>query len=80
MTDTIAHTTVITRKDIRESQVADLPNLLRREAGFEFTQSGGIDSATGIFLRGGAGTQVLVLIDGVRVGSTTLGTKSVTRF
>ena len=77
LTDTIAHTTVITQKDIRESQIADLPNLLRREAGFEFTQNGGIGSATGIFLRGGAGTQVLVLIDGVRVGSTTLGTTQI---
>ncbi len=77
LTDTIAHTTVISQKDIRESQLADLPSLLRREAGFEFTQNGGTGNVTGIFLRGGAGTQVLVLIDGVRVGSTTLGTTQI---
>ena len=77
LTDTIAHTTVITQKDILQSQAVDLPTLLRREAGFEFTQNGGIGSVTGIFLRGGDGKQALVLIDGVRVGSATLGTTQI---
>lgn len=77
LTDTIAHTTVITRKDIRESQAVDLPSLLRREAGFEFVQSGGIGTSSSIFMRGGDGRQTLILIDGVRVGSATLGTTSI---
>ncbi len=75
--DTIAHTTVITAKDIRESQAVDVASLLRREAGFEFVQNGGIGSASSIFMRGGDGRQVLVLIDGVRVGSATLGTTAI---
>jgi vitamin B12 transporter len=77
LTDTIAHTTVITQKDIRESQVVDLPSLLRREAGFEFVQTGGIGTVTSIFMRGGDGRQVLVLIDGVQAGSATLGTTQI---
>ncbi len=77
LTDTIAHTTVITQKDIRESQAADLPSLLRREAGFEFVQNGGIGTSSSIFMRGGDGRQTLILIDGVRVGSATLGTTSI---
>ena len=77
LTDTIAHTTVISQKDIRESNAVDLPSLLRREAGFEFVQNGGVGSQTSIFLRGGGGTQVLVLIDGVRTGSATLGTTQI---
>ena len=77
LTDTIAHTTVITQKDIRDSQIADLPGLLRREAGFEFTQNGGVGSVSGIFLRGGDGRQVLILIDGARAGSATLGTTQI---
>ncbi len=77
LTDTIAHTTVITAKDIRESQAVDLPSLLRREAGFEFVQNGGIGNVTSLFMRGGDGRQVLVLIDGVRVGSATLGTTQI---
>ena len=77
LTDTIAHTTVITAKDIRESQAVDLPSLLRREAGFEFVQNGGIGNVTSVFMRGGDGRQVLVLIDGLRVGSATLGTTQI---
>lgn len=77
LTDTIAHTTVITKKDIRESQAVDLPSLLAREAGFEFVQNGGIGTSSSIFMRGGDGHQVLILIDGVRVGSATLGTTSI---
>lgn len=77
LTDVIPHTTVITQKDIRESQAVDLPTLLRREAGFEFVQNGGMGNVTSIFMRGGDGRQVLVLIDGVRVGSATLGTTQI---
>lgn len=77
LTDTIPHTTVITQKDIRESQAIDLPGLLAREAGFEFVQNGGIGTSSSIFMRGGDGHQVLILIDGVRVGSATLGTTSI---
>ncbi len=77
LTDTIAHTTVITQKDIRDSQAVDLPSLLAREAGFEFVQNGGIGTSSSIFMRGGDGHQVLILIDGVRVGSATLGTTSI---
>ena len=40
--DAIPHTTVLTRKDIRDSQAIDLGTLLRREAGIEFSQSGGL--------------------------------------
>lgn len=77
LTDTIAHTTVITRKEIRESQAVDLPTLLQREAGVEFVQNGGIGTSSSIFLRGADSQQVLVLIDGVRVGSATLGTTAI---
>ena len=77
VTDTIAHTTVITQKDIADSQIADLPGLLRREAGFEFTQNGGVGNVSGIFLRGGDSRQVLILIDGARAGSATLGSTQI---
>jgi vitamin B12 transporter len=72
--DTILDTTVITEQDIRDSQAVDVPSLLRREAGFEFVQNGGIGSNSSTFLRGTNSTQVLVLIDGVRASSGTSGT------
>lgn len=71
--DAIPHTTVITAREIRDSQATDLPSLLRREAGFEFAQNGGPGTLTGIFMRGGRSAQTLFLIDGVRVEDSTTG-------
>ena len=63
--DALLHTTVITAQQIRDSQAPDLPSLLSREAGLQITQSGGVGSATGMFLRGADTRQTLVIIDGV---------------
>ena len=71
--DSIPHTTIVTAREIHESGAVDLPTLLRREAGFEFSQTGGIGTTSSTFLRGAATNQVLVLIDGVRVSSLTTG-------
>lgn len=73
---TIAHTTLIEEAEIRRSGFPDLSSLLRGRAGLDFTQNGGLGTSSSIFLRGAPGTQVLVLIDGLRVGSATLGTAS----
>lgn len=75
--DAIPHTTVITRQDIRDSQAVDLPSLLGREAGLEFTQSGGVGSNSSLFTRGGRSAQTLVLIDGVRVEDAAFGTTAI---
>ena len=72
--DAIAHTTVLTRKDIRESQAVDLPTLLQREAGVEIAQSGGLGASATLFMRGARSAQSLVLIDGVRVEDAVSGT------
>ena len=65
LTEVLPHTTVLGRDAIEQSQVVDLPTLLAREAGFQFTQSGGRGSQATAFLRGAASLQVLVLVDGV---------------
>lgn len=75
--DAIPHTTVLTQKDIRDSQAIDLPSLLRREAGFELTQTGGIGSTTGIFMRGTRTSQALILVDGVRVEDAGFGAAAI---
>lgn len=75
--DAIPHTTVLTRKDIRDSQAMDLPTLLQREAGFEFTQNGGVGGVTGIFMRGGRSAQALILVDGVRVEDAAFGSTAI---
>ena len=63
--DALPFTTVISADQIRASQAVDLPALLRREAGIQFTQTGGIGQASGLFLRGADTRQTLVLLDGV---------------
>jgi vitamin B12 transporter len=65
LTDALPHTTVLGRDAIAQSQLLDLPSLLAREAGFQFTQSGGRGSQSTAFLRGAASLQVLVLVDGI---------------
>ena len=65
LTDVLPHTTVLGRDSIEQSQLTDLSSLLAREAGFQFTQSGGRGSQSTTFLRGAASLQVLVLVDGV---------------
>ena len=65
VTEALPHTTVIGRDAIERSQAVDLASLLAGEAGFQSIQNGGRGSATSLFLRGSAATQVLVMIDGV---------------
>jgi len=65
LTDALPHTTVLGRDVIERSQAVDLPALLSREAGFQFTQNGGPGTSSNLFLRGSASLQVLVLVDGV---------------
>ncbi len=66
--DAIPHTTVLTEKEIRDSQAVDLPTLLRSEAGFEMAQTGGIGAVPSpLSLRGASTARTLILIDGVRM-------------
>ncbi|MFA6903405.1 MAG: TonB-dependent receptor [Gallionellaceae bacterium] len=74
---TLSSTSVITRQDIQESQVADLPSVLKNLAGVEFYQSGGIGKQSSLFMRGTSANQVLILIDGVRINSATTGSTAI---
>jgi len=71
--NTLQHTTVITAKDIAESQALDVPTLLRQEAGIEVAQQGGLGKQSSTFTRGTNSTQTLILLDGMRIGSATTG-------
>ncbi|MBL1352813.1 MAG: TonB-dependent receptor [Zetaproteobacteria bacterium] len=68
-----ADTTVISRKDIEQSQATTVVDILRSQVGMDVASSGGAGKTTSVFLRGGNSGQTLVLIDGVRVGSATTG-------
>lgn len=70
----IADVTVITASQIAESGQTTLVEMLQAQPGIELKQSGGAGSSASVFVRGGNGNQVLVLVDGLRVSSATLGT------
>jgi vitamin B12 transporter len=74
---TLSSTSVITQEDIKNSQAPDVITILRTVAGVEFSQNGGMGKSSSLFLRGANSTQVLVLVDGVRINSATTGTASI---
>ena len=68
-----ADVAVIDSDTLRQSTADSLADLLRREAGLQLSRNGGPGQSSGLFIRGTASQQSLVLVDGVRVGSATLG-------
>ena len=73
VTDLLADVTVIGRDEIARAGVQSLTELLQRQPGVEIVQNGGPGSVSGVFLRGANRGQTLVLIDGMRVASSTAG-------
>ncbi len=71
---TLAPVTVITRADIERRQASSVPELLAGTPGLSIANNGGPGKATSLFLRGTESDHVLVLLDGVPIGSATLGT------
>lgn len=65
--------TVITRADIERQQAASLADLLSQTVGLSIAPQGSALTASGVFLRGFAAKQVLVLIDGVRANDANQG-------
>ncbi|WP_020680836.1 TonB-dependent vitamin B12 receptor [Marinobacterium rhizophilum] len=74
--ETLASVTVITREQIEREQASNLPELLGRVPGVQMINNGGRGKNSSIFMRGTNSDQVLVLIDGIKAGSATLGAVS----
>lgn len=72
--ETLAPVSIITRAEIERRQIRSIPEALRRVPGLTLVNNGGIGKTTSVFLRGTESDHVLVLINGVKVGSATLGT------
>lgn len=69
----LASVTVITRQDIERLQAQSVPELLDGLAGLSLSNNGGPGKMTSVYLRGTQAGHVLVLVDGVKVGSASLG-------
>jgi vitamin B12 transporter len=71
--DLLADVTSIGQDEIARSGAQSLAELLQRQPGVEIVQNGGPGATSGVFLRGANTAQTLVLIDGMRVSSSTSG-------
>lgn len=71
--DTLSSTTLITRKDIEESNATTLEDLLMTVAGLDIVQSGTYGKNASIFMRGTNSSHVLTMINGVKTFSATSG-------
>lgn len=69
----LAAVSVIERRDIEQLQATTLLDVLRQSPAISITNTGGIGKSSSVFLRGAASKNLLVLVDGVRIGSATLG-------
>lgn len=71
--DVLTDNVVITAEQIAASGQTNLVDLLQQQRGLEASRNGGPGTAASVFLRGAGNAQNVVLVDGVRVGSSTLG-------
>ncbi|MDO6459607.1 TonB-dependent vitamin B12 receptor [Granulosicoccaceae sp. 1_MG-2023] len=71
--DSLAAVTVIDRDEIEHKQAQSVTELLDSAAGVQLVYNGGRGKSTSLYMRGTNSDQVLVLIDGIKVGSPTTG-------
>ena len=71
--ETLVPAQVIDRAEIERSQARDLPGLLQGRAGIQISNQGGPGKVSTIFMRGAESDHVLVLLDGIRIGTATAG-------
>lgn len=71
--ESLASVTVITKEQIAKLQTTDLLDLLSGVAGIDMANSGGFGKSTSLYMRGTNTGHVLVMVDGVQIGSATLG-------
>ena len=72
----LADVTVVDEEEIRRAGQSSLVELLQRQPGIEISSNGGPGTTSNVFLRGSNADHVVVLIDGLRINSATLGTTS----
>ena len=74
LSDALRNVTVITAQDIEQSGQLTLTQVLQQFGGLEIASNGGHGNASSVFIRGANAAHTLVLVDGVRLQSATLGT------
>lgn len=72
----LSDTVVIEREQIEQGTGRSVAELLARHAGVQMAANGGLGKNSSVFIRGTEARHVLLLVDGVRVGSATSGQAS----
>ena len=71
---TLQPVNVITAEDIARGGQQTLVEILQTLGGVETASNGGLGQPSGVFMRGANSGHTLVVVDGMRIGSATLGT------
>ena len=71
--DVLADNVLITADDILHSGANSIVDLLQKQRGIEVARNGGPGTSASVYLRGANANQTVVLVDGVRIGSSTTG-------
>ncbi len=71
--EVIGDVTLISRKDLEQQRGQILVEVLAAQPGVQIINNGGAGKTSSLFLRGANSSHTLLLIDGVRWGSATLG-------
>jgi vitamin B12 transporter len=70
----VSEVVVIDKVQIEQSSGRTLTELLSRTAGVQFASNGGLGKSASVYIRGTEARHTILLVDGVRIGSATLGT------
>jgi vitamin B12 transporter len=74
--DTLVSTSSISRERLELLQPRDLTDVLSQTPGLDLSRNGGPGATTGLYTRGTGSGHTLILVDGQRIGSATLGSTS----
>lgn len=69
--------TILTREQIEASSASGLADLLAAQPGVQIVANGGIGKANSLYLRGTESRHAVVLVDGMRINSATLGDSAI---
>ncbi len=72
--EVMADVTVINNEELRRNVGRSVSEVLARMAGVQTSSNGGLGKTSSIYIRGTENRHVLLLVDGVRYGSSTSGT------
>lgn len=74
--DVLSDHVLLSSEDIVRSGATNIVDLLQKQRGIEVARNGGPGANASVFIRGGDSKQTVVLVDGVRIGSSTSGIAS----